>query len=175
MGRVGVGPSIRQRLLQVIDLPVQMSVDLTYHGAIPMSHQFGDGQVVVALHEFPGCEAVPSIVHGLLPACREGKAVHSVAHRVLRPRPPPDVAEQLALGSHCHQAGHDLQRRAVQVDDTRVTLALRLVLRDDDSLVIQLNVPGFDVPGLLRPAARMPEEQEEVAEGVALAQAGQKR
>ena len=66
----GVGPLIRQRHLQVVGLPVQMSVNLAYHRAIPMSHQFRDGQMIVALHEFPGREAVPGVIHGHLPTCR---------------------------------------------------------------------------------------------------------
>jgi hypothetical protein len=34
----------------VIDVPVKMSVNLGQHCAVAMSHQLGDGQVVVALH-----------------------------------------------------------------------------------------------------------------------------
>ncbi len=51
-----------------------------------------------------------------------------------------------------------------------ITLPFRFFLRDNDEFVIQLNVPGLDVAGLLRPAARMSDEQEQVAEGIALAQ-----
>ena len=52
-------------------------------------------------------------------------------------------------------------------------LPLRLFVQDDDALLIQLDVPGLDVSGLLRAAARMPNEQEQVAERVDLAWAGQ--
>ena len=65
-----VAPLFLQRLFQVVDLPVQMSVNLAYHRAIPMSHQFRDGQMIVSLHELPGRETVSGVIHDLLPAGR---------------------------------------------------------------------------------------------------------
>ena len=65
------GPLILQRLLQVVDLPVQMSVNLAYHRAISMPHQFRDGQVIVALHKLAGGEAVPGVIQGHFPARQE--------------------------------------------------------------------------------------------------------
>ena len=45
-------------------VPVKMAVNLRQHRAVPMTHQLGDGQVVVPLDEFPRGEPVPAIVCG---------------------------------------------------------------------------------------------------------------
>ena len=51
------------------------------------------------------------------------------------------------------QADDDLRRPAVQEDDAGASLSLGFLLRDDDVRGLQVDVPGLEVPGLLRPAA----------------------
>jgi hypothetical protein len=71
------------------------------------------------------------------------------------------------LLSPLQEPPNDLQGRAVQVDELRVALALRFLLGDDDDGSVQVYVPRLDMPGLLRSAAGVPDEEEQVAEGVA--------
>ena len=55
---MGAGPLIHQRcIFRWSVCRVQMTVNLANHCAILMPHLFRDGQMIVALHEFPGCEA----------------------------------------------------------------------------------------------------------------------
>jgi hypothetical protein len=53
------------------------------------------------------------------------------------------------------------------MDESRVTLALRFFLGDDDDRSLQIDVTRFDVPGFLWPTAGVPDEQEQIPEGVA--------
>ena len=45
-------------------------------------------------------------------------------------------------------------------------LPLRFFRWDNDTLLIELNVPWLDVPCLLRTTAGMPDEKEKIAEGI---------
>jgi hypothetical protein len=53
------------------------------------------------------------------------------------------------------------------MDEPRVALALRFLLRDDNDGSVQVYVSRLDVPGLLRSAASVPDEEEQIAERVA--------
>ena len=56
------GLAKRQRPFEVIDVAVKVPIDLRQHGAVAMPHELRDGQVVVALDELAGAQAVTRIV-----------------------------------------------------------------------------------------------------------------
>ena len=72
------------------------------------------------------------------------------------------VAKQLAVGMPGHEASRDRERRLGQVNDAQSCLALRL--REDPSFVGQVDVTGLDSEGLLRPAAGLPGDNQQIAE-----------
>jgi hypothetical protein len=56
----------------------------------------------------------------------------------------------------------------MQEDDAGAAFALGFLLRDDDALGLQLDMPRRDVTGLLRPATGVPREFQQIAERIAL-------
>jgi len=63
-----------------------MSVNLGQHGAVAMSHQLGDGQVVVALDKLTRREAMTRNVHGLTEALDSALARLELAARACHAR-----------------------------------------------------------------------------------------
>src|SRR5271163_4638015 len=54
------------------------------------------------------------------------------------------------------------------MDDAMPLFSFGFFLGDDDALSVEVNMPGFDVPGFLGPAAGMPGEEQKVAKWIIL-------
>lgn len=171
----GVLPSVCQGFQQMPYVAVQVPVDLGEHSAVSMAHEFGDGEVIVPLHQLPGGESVPRIIHRHRLAGDLRETLHPVADGVFCPGPSACVTKQLSFRPVLHQPGDDGVGQAVQIDDTGVSLALGLDGGENDSGALKLDVTGLDVAGFLRAAASCPDELEENAEGVALVEPAEDR
>lgn len=62
------------------------------------------------------------------------------------------------------KAGDDVECNVIEVDDPRVSLALRLRRHEHDATVLEIDVAGFHRDGFLRTAAGLPEKPKELLE-----------
>ena len=94
-------------------------------------------------------------------------AVEPVTDRELRPRFSALIEKQLILSlSGEKQTGDDVQRDALQVDDALGASALAFFCREHNALVLQFHMARLYMAYFLRAAAGIPDEQEQVAEGI---------
>jgi hypothetical protein len=111
-----------------------MSVNLGQHGAVAMSHELGDGQVVVALDKLTRREAMPCIVHGLTEAHDAALALLEDAARACHAR------LGLAMGT--------LRNTVAEIVETMETQAARVFA--DLSTKAHVRRAGID-PDALQP------------------------
>lgn len=132
-----------------------------------MPHERCNRDAVVALDKFTSPKTVTHGVTEHLLAQPFGKSMEAVADCVLRPRRSPVIEEQLpAAGLIGQKAFDDVQRFALQVDDSLVALALRFYSGKYNALLIKLNMTRLDMPNLLRSAAGQPHKGNERAEWI---------
>src|ERR1700733_9185665 len=94
------------------------------------------------------------------------QAAEPAVERIIRPLPAVAVEEhdtgrtQQGLDDGLGLRGH--------VDDAGFLLGLGFFLREDDAMLLELDVPRFDLLDLLGPAAGLPGEFQQVAERITL-------
>ena len=74
------------------------------------------------------------------------------------------IPKERALRPASHEASGDLEGRVGEIDHTVTLLALGFLRREDPSSPGKVHVPCLDREDLLRAAARLPADGEEVSE-----------
>lgn len=123
-----------------------------------MTENSSNCEVVVALNQFSGSKPMPGSIteHALTNGLRN--PVESVADAVFRPCIATGVEKQLALPALCHQALDNIQCDTLKVNNTFLALALGFLNRKYNPLMLHLDMPGFYMPGFLRPATGIPDK-----------------
>lgn len=160
--------SVHERFPEVLFIVADMLVNLVNHSGVVVPHERRQRDRIVALQQLSRCPAVASEVTEHFLAGLLGEAKKAVANGVFRPGIAALVPEKLAVDMTRHQASDDFERNPMQVDDALRALALALLCWKDDALTFQLHMARLNRSGFLGPASGMPDEHEEIPEGVAL-------
>ncbi len=153
---------IHQRFLEMLGIIGNMRIDLGEHAAISVAENRGNGQMVMPLDKLPGRKAMSSSIAEHPLAQRLGNAMEAIADRKFSPCVATGIQEKLSFRPKGCQAGDDLQRLALQVDNAFRALAFGFLRWKYNTFIIKLDVPSFNMPRLLRPSAGLPNELEQV-------------
>lgn len=140
-----------------------MAVNLSQHASVSVPHYCGNGEVVMPLNELARTKPMTGGIHKHLPAYFLADTVHPIADCELRPRGTALIQKQFAFPAPCHELMHDSQSIPLQINDALGTLSLGFFSGEYNALFFEVNVTGFNVAHLLRPASCLPDEYEQGA------------
>lgn len=156
--------SVCQRPLQVGFIVGDMAVNLGKHTSVRMPHDGGNGQVVMPLNELASPEPVTHCISKHLLPGNIGNVVEPIADREFRPWLSSVIQEKFARAVFGHKSVDDFKRNAMQVDYAFSSFPFRLLRRENNTLVFEIDVTRLDMPCFLRAASGLPEKYEKVPE-----------
>jgi hypothetical protein len=159
--------SINKRPFKMRFIIANVAVNFSQHAPVLMPHDGGDGEMVMALDEFAGAESMTGgICEHLAPDLFRDSS-EAVAYSKFAPCSATLIDKQLSRPALGHETGNDFKGNALKVDNALFPLTLGFNSGKYDALPVKFHMARLDMPSFLRPATRMPNEQEQVAERIA--------